>query len=284
MRIDLHTHSSASDGTDTPADLVRIAAAAGLDVVAITDHDTTRGWDEALAARPAGLTVLRGTEFSCRYVAPGGRRVNLHLLGYLFDRDDPPLRAARARLRSSRRDRGKIIVDRMTAAGLPIDWQAVSALAGGGTVGRPHIARALVRAGVVASVDEAFAGPVSSRAPYYEPKADLDVLETIALIRGAGGVTVFAHPIATRRGPVVPDEAVAAMAAAGLDGLELDHPDHGPADRDRARALARELGLVTTGSSDYHGSNKATPIGTCTTAPDSYEALVARPTALSPAG
>jgi predicted metal-dependent phosphoesterase TrpH len=284
VRIDLHTHSTASDGTDTPADLVRIAAAAGLDVVAITDHDTTAGWDEALAARPPGLTVVRGTEFSCKYVGADGRRINLHLLGYLFDPDHPPLRAAREHLRESRRDRGRIIVERMTAAGLPITWDQVRALAAGGAVGRPHIARALVAAGVVGSVDEAFAGPVSSRAPYYERKADLDVFETIALLRAAGGVTVFAHPIATRRGPVLADDAIAAMAAAGLTGLELDHPDQGPADRERAAGLARDLGLLATGSSDYHGTNKTTRIGACTTAPQVYEALVAAPTALAPIG
>lgn len=284
MRIDLHTHSTASDGTDTPADLVRVAAAAGLDVVAITDHDTTAGWDEALAARPDGLTVVRGTEFSCKYVGADGRRINLHLLGYLYDPRHPPLLAAREELRASRRDRGRIIVDRMTADGLPITWEQVSTLAGGGAVGRPHIARALVAAGVVASVDEAFAGPVSSRAPYYERKADLDVFEALALLRAAGGVTVFAHPIATRRGPVLPDDAIAAMAEAGLTGLELDHPDQGPDDRARAARLSRDLGLLATGSSDYHGTNKTTRIGACTTAPDVYEALVAAPTAIPPIG
>ena len=282
MRIDLHTHSTASDGTDTPADLLRIAAAAGLDVVAITDHDTSGGWDEAVAARPGGLTLVRGSEFSCKYVGADGRRINLHLLGYLYDPAHPALLVARQELRASRRERGRVIVDRMTAAGLPITWAEVSALAGGGTVGRPHNARALVAAGVVSSVDEAFAGPVSSRAPYYERKADLDVFETIGLIRAAGGVSVFAHPVATRRGPVLPDDAVAAMAAAGLDGLEVEHPDHGPDDRVRAARLVEELGLVRTGSSDYHGTNKTTRIGACTTEPAAYEALIARATGVPP--
>jgi predicted metal-dependent phosphoesterase TrpH len=284
VRIDLHTHSTASDGTDSPAALVQVAHAAGLDVVAITDHDTTAGWEEAVAACPAGLTVVRGTEFSCKYVDASGRRINLHLLGYLFDPDHPSLRDARRELRASRRSRGRVIVDRMTAAGLPITWDEVSALAGGGAVGRPHIARALVAAGVVSSVDEAFAGPVSSRAPYYERKADLDVFETIRLLREAGGVTVFAHPIATRRGPVLPDDAIAELAAAGLAGLEVDHPDHDEHDRAHAAGLARDLDLLPTGSSDYHGTNKRTPIGACTTAPEVLEALLDRPTALAPIG
>ena len=282
MRIDLHTHSSASDGTDSPAELVSAAAGAGLDVVAITDHDTTAGWDAALAARPDGLTVVLGAEFSCKYVPAEGRRINLHLLGYLFDPAAEPLRAARAALRDSRRDRGRIIVDRMSDAGLGISWDQVSALAGGGTVGRPHIGRALVEAGIVGTVEEAFAGPLSSRAPYYEPKADVDVFETIAMIRAAGGLPVFAHPIARRRGPILPDDAIEAMAAAGLVGMEVDHPDHDADDRAHAGGLAAELNLVPTGSSDYHGTNKRNRLGMCTTTPDAFERLLAMPTAMRP--
>ncbi|MGH8960958.1 MAG: PHP domain-containing protein [Jatrophihabitantaceae bacterium] len=285
MRIDLHTHSNASDGTDTPAQLVANAAAAGLDVVAITDHDTVGGWDEAIAARPDGLTLVPGAEFSCRYQPEGGRRISLHLLGYLFDPDDEGLRAERARLRASRLERGRTIVERMAAAGLPISWEQVSELAGGGTVGRPHLGRALVESGHVATVDEAFAGPLSSRAPYYEPKADTDVFDAIALLRAAGGLPVFAHPIATRRGPTVSDEAIAQLAAAGLVGLEVEHPDHDPDDRARAAGLARELGLVATGSSDYHGTNKnRNELGVCTTAPEQFEALIALDSALRPVG
>ena len=284
MRIDLHAHSSASDGTDTPAQLVAAAAEAGLDVLAITDHDTTGGWEDAKAARPTGLALMLGAEFSCKYVPTTGRRINLHLLGYLFDPAAEPLRGARAMLRESRRERGRIIVERMSAAGLDISWEQVSVLAAGATVGRPHIGRALVDAGIVGTVDEAFAGPLSSRAPYYEPKADLDVFEAIAMIRTAGGLPVFAHPIATRRGPVVPDEAIAAMAAAGLVGIEVDHPDHDTHDRAHASAIAAELNLIPTGSSDYHGSNKPNWLGMCTTAPGSFEQLLAMPTAIRPAG
>jgi 3',5'-nucleoside bisphosphate phosphatase len=285
VRIDLHTHSNASDGTDTPAELVGNAAAAGLDVVAITDHDTVDGWDEAIAGRPDALMLVPGMEFSCKYQPEGGRRISLHLLGYLFDPDHEGLRAERARLRDSRLVRGRTIVDRMVEGGLPITWEQVSALAGGGTVGRPHLGRALVESGHVASVDEAFAGPLSSRSPYYEPKADTDVFAAIALLRAAGGLPVFAHPIATRRGPTVSDEVVAAMAEAGMVGLEVDHPDHDADDRARAVGLARELGLVATGSSDYHGTNKnRNDFGVCTTAPEQFEALLAFDTARRPVG
>jgi predicted metal-dependent phosphoesterase TrpH len=286
VRIDLHAHSTASDGTDSPAELVARARAEGLDVVAITDHDTTRGWAAAVAGRPSGLTVVCGAELSCKFSPEQpGRRIALHLLAYLFDPQHPGLRAERARLRQSRLGRGRLMVQRMVADGLPISWEQVSSLAAGGTVGRPHLGRALVESGVVTSVDEAFRGPISSRSPYYEPKADTDVFDAIALVRAAGGVPVFAHPIATRRGPVVGDEVVAAMVAAGLLGLEVDHPDHGPDDRARAARLAAEHGLIGTGSSDYHGRNKSrNPLGACLTDPAAYERLLGVPTFAEPVG
>lgn len=284
MRIDLHAHSTASDGTDTPAELIAAAAATGLDVVAITDHDTTAGWSEAFAARPSGLVVVPGVEFSCVHVEADGRRVSLHLLAYLMDPDDPPLQAEWRRLRESRRTRAQTMVERLTADGYPISWPQVRALAKDGSVGRPHLARALVEAGAVPDVDTAFRELLSSRQPYYVRKPDTDVLTALQLIIAAGGVPVFAHPIARRRGPIVSDRTIARLASAGLVGLEVDHPDHDADDRTHAARLASELGLVGTGSSDYHGRNKATALGAELTDPDAYERLFDRPTATRPIG
>lgn len=282
MRIDLHTHSTASDGTDTPAQLVANAAAAGLDVVAITDHDTTAGWDEALAAKPDGLTVVRGVEFSALYAGPDERWISLHLLAYLPDPDDPELRAEWERLRQSRVGRAETMVERLAADGYPIDWPQVERLAAGGSVGRPHIGRALVESGVVPDVDAAFRDLLSSRRPYYVRKEDTDVFDAIRLVRGARGLPVFAHPLARRRGPVVPDDVIADMAAAGLVGLEVHHPDHDADDTAHAARLAADLGLLGTGSSDYHGANKPTPIGARLTDPDVYEQLLDLSPALQP--
>ncbi|MCW2619750.1 MAG: putative metal-dependent phosphoesterase, family [Modestobacter sp.] len=275
VRIDLHTHSAVSDGTDSPAELIAAAAAADLDVVALTDHDTTAGWAAAWAARPPGLTIVPGMELSCRYFSSDEPPIAVHLLAYLFDPLHPAFAAERARLREERLSRGERIVTGLAADGYPVAWAQIVARSEGGVVGRPHIARALVEAGVVDSVDHAFATLLHHRSPYYAPKADTDVLDGIRLVRAAGGVPVFAHGLATSRGRVVGDDAIAAMTAAGLLGVEVDHPDHTPDQRAYLRALADGLGLIRTGSSDYHGTNKRTPIATCTTEPDQYEALLA---------
>ena len=281
--IDLHTHSTASDGTDTPAELVAKAGAAGIDVLALTDHDTTAGWAEAAENLPATMTLIPGAEFSCVYFNDG-RRISLHLLGYLFDADDAILQSERARLREDRRGRAQRMVENMAADGVPISWDQVNTLAGSGAVGRPHLARALVESGVVPDIDTAFRDVLSSRAGYYVRKADTDVFAAIAMVRSAGGLPVFAHPLARRRGPVVDDAVIAQMAAAGLVGLEVDHPDQDDRDRAQAAALARDLGLIGTGSSDYHGTNKPTGLAVETTSPDALEALLALPTARRPIG
>jgi predicted metal-dependent phosphoesterase TrpH len=167
------------------------------------------------------------------------------------------------------------MVERLAADGLPVDWPRLRERVVG-VVGRPHIARALMEVGAVRSVDEAFARYLHSGSPYYVPKAEIEVLAAIRLIRAAGGVAVFAHPFARRRGRVVTDNMIAGMAAAGLAGVEADHPDHDAADRARLRGLAADLGLLVTGSSDYHGANKATPLGAEVTEQSAYEALVAQ--------
>ncbi|KKJ93199.1 PHP domain-containing protein [Micromonospora sp. HK10] len=272
-RIDLHAHSTASDGTLSPAELVRAAADAGLDVVAITDHDTTAGWDAAVRALPPGLALVRGAEISCRWYG-AEPAIPLHLLAYLFDPDEPALAAELARIRAAREVRAERIVELLRADGVEVSWPEILAGAGGGVVGRPHIAQALIRAGLVASTTEAF-GPRWLGERYRLPKEDVDVFRAVALVRAAGGVPVFAHPKASRRGRIVPDELIVDLAAAGLAGLEADHEDHSPVERAHVRRLAAELGLLVTGSSDFHGTHKTVQLGAFTTDPAGYEAIVA---------
>ncbi|HZB20339.1 MAG TPA: PHP domain-containing protein [Blastococcus sp.] len=282
MRIDLHTHSSVSDGTESPAELLATARGAGLDVVALTDHDTTAGWSAAEAARPPGLTVVPGMELSCRWFPDDQPPISVHLLAYLFDPTHPGFAAERARLRDERLERGERIVAALAGAGYPVSWERIVEKSEGGVVGRPHIARALVEVGAADSVDHAFANLLHHGSPYYVAKADTDVREGIALVRAAGGVPVFAHGLATKRGRIVGDAAIAAMVDAGLLGLEVDHPDHSDGERAHLRDLAADFRLIATGSSDYHGTNKATPIGACTTDPDQLEAILAAGTGSAP--
>jgi predicted metal-dependent phosphoesterase TrpH len=272
MRIDLHAHSTASDGTLSPAELMAEAAAAGLDVVAITDHDTTSGWEPAKAALPKGLALVPGAELSCRWYGTD-RSIALHLLAYLFDPADPALSAELAAVREDRERRAQRMVDLMRADGIDVTWEEILHYAVGGTVGRPHLAQALIRRGLAGSVSEAFATHLLGER-YRLPKHDIDVFDALRLVHDAGGVTVFAHPHATKRGRVVPDQLIAQLAAAGLFGLEADHDDHTPAERAHVRALAADLGLVVTGSSDFHGTNKTVRLGAFTTAPNVYERIV----------
>ncbi|MCL2463651.1 MAG: PHP domain-containing protein [Micrococcales bacterium] len=256
MRIDLHTHSSASDGTQCPAALVRAAVAAGLDVVALTDHDTTAGWDRATAAaQAAGIALVRGTEVSAR-----SGRISVHLLSYLQNPAAQPLADELARMVDSRAHRAQRMVQAL-ARDVPITWQQVLDQAGGAVVGRPHIADVLVANGVVPSRDVAFATLLHSRGPYYEPYYAPDAAQAVAAIRAAGGVPVFAHPGAEHRGRIVADEVFDELAAAGLAGLEVDHRDNDEHQRVRLSAIAARLGLLVTGSSDYHGAGKLNRLG-----------------------
>ncbi|MEO3742620.1 PHP domain-containing protein [Plantactinospora sp. B5E13] len=279
-RIDLHTHSTASDGTLSPAELVQAARTAGLDVLAITDHDTTAGWGPAGRALPPGLTLIRGAELSCRWYGTEPS-IPLHLLGYLFDPQAPELVAELTRLRAAREVRGERIVELLRADGIDVSWPEILAHAGGGTVGRPHIAAALIQAGLVTSTAEAFT-PRWLGERYRLPKDDIDVFRAVQLVRRAGGVPVLAHSRASRRGRIVPDSLIAELAGAGLAGLEADHEDHSPAERDAVRALAGELGLLVTGSSDFHGSHKTVRLGAYTTGIEAYERIVATATGVAP--
>ncbi|PRX44224.1 hypothetical protein B0I33_112102 [Prauserella shujinwangii] len=279
MRIDLHTHSTVSDGTDSPAELVEAAFRAGLDVVALTDHDTTAGWQPAIQALPPGLRLVPGAELSCESVGAGGRRVSVHLLAYLFDPTSPTLVAEQQRLRVERRRRLRAMAARMAEDGLPVDPDEIMGLLDpDAPAGRPHLAQALVRAGLVETVDEAFATFLGNGRGYYVPRADTPVEAAIDMIRDAGGVTVLAHPFASSRGPTVTAEVIAALAERGLAGLEVDHPNHDDAARAALRDLAKQLDLLRTGSSDYHGTNKTIGLGQETTDPEQFEALTERAT------
>ncbi|MDQ1008450.1 putative metal-dependent phosphoesterase TrpH [Streptomyces sp. V4I23] len=278
MRIDLHTHSTASDGTDSPAELVHGAAAAGLDVVALTDHDTTRGHAEAAAALPEGLTLVTGAELSCRLDGVG-----LHMLAYLFDPEEPELLRERELVRDDRVPRARAMVGKLQELGVPVEWTQVARIAGDGSVGRPHIAEALVELGVVDSVSDAFTPAwLADGGRAYVEKHELDPFTAIRLVKAAGGVTVFAHPLAVKRGRTVPESVIAELAVHGLDGIEVDHMDHDEAARTRLRGLAGELGLLTTGSSDYHGSRKTCRLGEYTTDPEIYGEITRRATGAFP--
>ncbi|ARE74712.1 PHP domain-containing protein [Streptomyces sp. NPDC059558] len=278
MRIDLHAHSTASDGTDTPAELVLAAAGAGLDVVALTDHDTVRGHGEAIAALPAGLTLVTGAELSCRLDGVG-----VHMLAYLFDAEEPEFARERELVRDDRTPRARTMVGKLQDLGVDVTWEQVARIAGDGSVGRPHIATALVELGVVDTVSDAFTPDwLADGGRAYAEKHELDPFEAVRLVKAAGGVTVLAHPAAVKRGRCVSESTLAELAGAGLDGIEVDHMDHDTDTRARLRGLAAELGLLTTGSSDYHGSRKTCRLGEYTTDPEIYGEITRRATGAFP--
>jgi len=272
-RIDLHAHSVASDGTDTPAEVVYAARAAGLDVLALTDHDTTRGWVAAEeAARHTGLGLVRGLEMSCQR---GGRSV--HLLGYLIDPTDETLLGEIEHARTSRQTRMHRMVDALAADGIPITMAQVSAHLGpDATLGRPHLADALVAARVVPDRATAFADLLHNESPYYVSHYAVDPARAVRLVRAAGGVPVLAHPFTVTRGRALPTDLIEELVDAGLAGIEVHHRDH---DRDgvrRALHLALAHDLIVTGSSDYHGAGKPNRLGEHTTPPASLARIVER--------
>jgi predicted metal-dependent phosphoesterase TrpH len=268
--IDLHTHSTASDGTQAPEVVVAEAARAGLQVVALTDHDTYAGWPTAVAAaREVGIGLVRGVEVSCQH-----RGVSVHLLGYLVDPDHAGLRAELDRARDSRVTRAERMVERMAADGIPITMEAVRAQAGlDTTIGRPHLADALVAAGHVPTRDAAFTKILHPGSRYYVAHYAPSPVKAVELVRAAGGVPVMAHPFAAARGWTVGDDVIEAMTRAGLAGLEVEHRDHTPEQRAHGHELAARLGLFTTGSSDYHGTGKENRLGEHTTTAEVLEEI-----------
>lgn len=279
MRIDLHAHSNVSDGTQPPAELVAAAATARLDVMALTDHDSTDGWSPALAAaRHHGVGLIPGMEISCKTA----RGNSVHLLCYLQDPSNMALLDEITKAKDARLTRAERMVERL-AEDYPLSWDDVSAhLAPGATVGRPHIADALVAAGIVADRNEAFANILTSHSRYFVSHYAVDPVLAVELVRAAGGVPVFAHPVATGRGRVVEPEIFHDMIDAGLLGLEVDHRDNPPEGRAWLRQLARERGLFATGSSDYHGAGKPNLLGENTTTPEAMEQLLALGTGSAP--
>ncbi|MCW2886688.1 MAG: 3,5-nucleoside bisphosphate phosphatase [Streptosporangiaceae bacterium] len=270
MVIDLHTHSDASDGTRPPAEVMWSAQANGVNVLALTDHDTVDGWDEAIAALPPGMTLVPGMELSCR---SAGR--SLHLLAYLFDPYEPELAAERERIRDDRFHRAREMIDKLQELGVPVSWEQVAGIAGQGAVGRPHIARAMVETGVIRTVDEAFTatwiGP-GGRAQV--KRYALDPVRAVRLVTAAGGAAVLAHPRARKRGYVFGDGLIEELSGVGLAGVEVDHPDHDAADRTALRGLAKGLGLIITGASDDHGDLTGHRLGCETTSRDALEELL----------
>jgi len=271
MRIDLHAHSTVSDGTEPPAVVVEQAAAAGLDVVALTDHDSVEGWAEASAAATrVGIELVPGIEVSCRH-----HGISIHMLAYWPDPHDDALVGTLAKTRDARVARAQAMVARI-GVDYPVTWDDVLAESpDAATVGRPHIADALITRGHFARREDAFELVLSNHSPYYVPHYAPEVVEAVVALRHAGGVPVFAHPGADARGRVVPDAVIEQLADAGLVGIEVEHRDHSPAQRERLSGIAARLGLVPTGSSDYHGAGKPNRLGENLTSPENYAALQA---------
>ncbi|MEO9325996.1 PHP domain-containing protein [Nocardioides sp. C4-1] len=269
MRIDLHTHSAVSDGTQTPTELVRAAKAAGLDVLALTDHDTAAGWAEAeAAASEVGLTLVRGMEIST-----GHRHRSVHLLAYLPDPTHPGLAAELARIVDGRGSRAPAMIAALARLGIELSLDDVVAE----VPGRPHVADALVRKGYVADRDEAFARYLDEGGPAYVDRYACPLDTAVRLVGEAGGVAVVAHPWGRGRRDLLPASELERLARLGLAGIEVDHQDHAPSEREELRALARDLDLVATGSSDHHGLGKVDhDLGVHTTAVEQYERLIDR--------
>jgi predicted metal-dependent phosphoesterase TrpH len=273
VRIDLHTHSNRSDGTDRPRELVRRARERGIDVLGVTDHDTTEGWEEAAeAAERYGVRLVRGIEVSCSLDGAG-----VHLLAYLPDPGYRPLCEELQRVLDGRNSRLPATLDRLRGLGIDIDVRDVRRVAGGtAAMGRPHVADALVSLGVVDSRDEAFETYLGPQGPAYVPRYAADLETMLRTVADAGGVSVIAHPWASRHDHRGLDEpGLARLQRLGLAGVEVDHQDHAPSTRSALRAVAERLGLVVTGSSDYHGEGKVGhDLGCNTTAPDQLDRLL----------
>ncbi len=283
MLIDLHTHTNASDGTDSPTQLIDKAINRGINILALTDHDTTRGWDEAKSAllnhpSQTEMKLVLGSEISCQ----DDNGISIHMLGLLFNPDYQPLFEVLERTRENRHSRMERIIARLNEAGIDITIDEVNAQRkGDATLGRPHLADALVARGHVASRDEAFAALLHNKSKFYINHYSPSPVETIKLIKAAGGVAIIAHPLASQLGRTISMDLFESLIAAGLDGIEVDHRDHSENEKSELLRFAIENELIVTGSSDYHGTGKLNQLAEYTTHPRQWEALEAKALSLS---
>ena len=274
--IDLHTHTTASDGTDSPFALVKKALATGVTTLGITDHDSTAGWAEAVTAIQPQIQLVLGAEVSC--LTTDG--ISVHMLGLLFDGEDEQIQQMLSDSRDTRLPRMRKMVALLQADGFGISLEDVyKAAPDQATIGRPHLADALVAKKIVATRDEAFADLLHNESKYYVTHAAPTPADAIATIKSAGGVAVIAHPFASRRGQILTADSFQDLVAAGLDGIEVHHRDQNAAEQQVLTEIARELHLVTTGASDYHGTGKLNSMAENTTHPAEWEALEARASA-----
>jgi predicted metal-dependent phosphoesterase TrpH len=268
--IDLHTHTTCSDGTDTPRELVNKAIVQGLEVLGISDHDTTSGWAEATESLRGSLKLALGSEISC--LTNDG--VSVHMLGLLFDPEHEEMQRVLEETRDGRLPRMRKMIEKMRAEGIDISIEDVElAMPTGATMGRPHLADALVAKKIVKSRDEAFVDLLHNESRFYVSHAAPTPVEAISLIRRAGGVAVIAHPFASHRGQILKVEDFSELLAAGLNGIEVDHRDQNPDERAMLRTIAHELDLVITGSSDYHGTGKLNSLAENHTHREQWEKL-----------
>ena len=268
--IDLHTHTTASDGTDSPAALVNKAHSAGITTLAITDHDSTSGWDEAIAALRPSLSLVLGAEISTLTLDG----ISVHMLGLLFDGQDKNMQNMLAESRDTRIPRMRKMIELLAADGINISIEDVMAATPvGATLGRPHLADALVRNKVVTTRDEAFLELLHNDSKYYVTHAAPTPEAAIHQINQAGGVAVIAHPFASRRGEIISADTFKHLVSAGLHGIEVNHRDHSQSEREQLAEIADQLGLVKTGSSDYHGNGKLNELGENLTDPEQWARL-----------
>ena len=268
--IDLHTHTNCSDGTDSPRELVNKAIVQGLEVLGISDHDTTSSWKEATESLRGSLKLALGSEISC--LTSDG--ISVHMLGLLFDPQHQEMQQVLEETRDGRLPRMRKMIEKMRAEGMDISIEDVEqAMPKGATMGRPHLADALVAKKIVKSRDEAFVDLLHNESRFYVSHAAPTPVEAIKLIRRAGGVAVIAHPFASHRGQILKAEDFSDLVAAGLNGIEVDHRDQNPDERAMLRTIARDLDLVITGSSDYHGTGKLNSLAENHTHREQWEKL-----------